>query len=459
MADAHQRRSLTLFVVSAAILFDALDLSITQVALPSIKRDLDLGVAVLAWVPNAYVLTYGGLLLLGGRAADLIGRRRVFVTGLALFTAMSLVCGIAPGGGVLIAARGLQGIGAALTVPASVSIIATTFVEGPERNRALGVFGACASAGFAVGLVLGGVLTDALDWRWIFLVKVPAVAAIALVAARVLDPGLPPDGARRSYDLPGAVTSAGGLVLGVFVITQVAERTIAPGALAAIAAIAIALLLAFVAWERRDRDPLLPLDFFALRTPRAAALASLTVLAAPFGLAYVATLFLQDVQGYSALQTGLALLPGAALSAVVSRGLAPAVIDRFGLRVTGVAAMLVVAVGFALLLMIEPGISYAHAMLPAHVICLGLGMGIAYPVFTVAAVTGVDDERQGLAAGIQSTALQVGGGVGLAVVSAVVAARSAAGADQVDALRAGVLAGATLPLIGSLVALVGLPST
>src|SRR3954451_14818968 len=179
-------RSMILLVVSAAILFDALDLSITQVALPSIQADLDVSAATLQWVANAYVLTYGGLLLLGGRAADLLGRRRVFVTGLVIFAVMSLVCGLAPSTGVLVVARGLQGIGAAMTVPAAVSIIGATFAEGPERNRALGIFGACASAGFSVGLVAGGVLTDVLGWRWIFLAKVPLVLAAALLAWRVV---------------------------------------------------------------------------------------------------------------------------------------------------------------------------------------------------------------------------------------------------------------------------------
>src|SRR4051794_16519248 len=279
MAERSPRATLALFVVSAAILFDALDLSITQVALPSIQSDLKVGAGSLPWVANAYVLTYGGFLLLGGRASDLLGRRRVFVSGLVLFGAMSLVCGLAPSAEALIVARGLQGVGAALTVPAAVSIIATTFAEGPERNRALGVFGACASAGFAVGLVLGGVVTDALDWRWIFLVKVPAVLGVALVAWRVIDPGRAGARAGRSYDLAGATASAAGLLGLVFVITQAAARTV-PVAVLTVAAVAAASLLAgFVVWERRAGEPLMPLDFFEHRVPRAADLASLTVLA------------------------------------------------------------------------------------------------------------------------------------------------------------------------------------
>jgi EmrB/QacA subfamily drug resistance transporter len=452
------RSRLALAAVSAAILLDALDLSITQVALPSIQGDLKLSTAALQWVANAYVLTYGGFLLLGGRAADLLGRRRVFVAGLATFGAMSLACGLAPSSVPLVVARGLQGVGAALTVPAAVSIIATTFAEGQERNRALGVFAASASAGFSVGLVLGGVLTDALSWRWIFLVKVPVVALVVLLSLRVVAEGRTPS-ARRSYDVAGALMSVGGLLLLVFVITQLARRTVAAGVLVAAGVVAAALLVGFVLNERRASDPLLPLDIFRLRTLRASDLASLTVLAAPFGFAYVTTLYMQDVQGHSALATGLALLPGAVLSALVSRYAAPWLVERIGLRTVATAGMALVAVGFALLLRTDVHATYEAVMLPASIVCLGLGMGISYPVFTIGAVSGVPDRQQGVAAGIQSTALQVGGGLGLALVSAAVAGALGAHPDPatyVDALHVGALVGAALPVLGAAVALVGL---
>jgi EmrB/QacA subfamily drug resistance transporter len=453
------RSRLALAVVSAAILLDALDLSITQVALPSIQHDLRLSPSALQWVANAYVLTYGGFLLLGGRAADLLGRRAVFLAGLATFGAMSLACGLAPSSGMLVVARGLQGVGAALTVPAAVSIIATTFAEGEERNRALGVFAASASAGFSVGLVLGGVLTDALSWRWIFLVKVPVVLLVALVALRVVGKGRAPAAARRSYDVAGAVMSASGLLLLVFVITQLARRTVAVGALAAAGLVALALLAGFVINERRARDPLLPLGLFRLRTLRAADLASLTVLAAPFGFAYVTTLYMQDVQGHSALATGLALLPGAVLSALVSRYVAPWLVERVGLRSTATAGLAIVAVGFALLLRTDVRTTYEAVLLPASIVCLGLGMGVAYPVFTIGAVSGVSDRQQGVAAGIQNTALQVGGGLGLALVSAAVAGTLGTRPDAaayVDALHVGALVGVVLPVLGAVTAFVGL---
>jgi EmrB/QacA subfamily drug resistance transporter len=453
-------KRLTLFVVSAAILFDAFDLSITQVALPSIQADLDVSTATLQWVPNAYVLTYGGLLLLGGRAADLLGRRRIFVSGLVLFAAMSLACGLAPSTGVLVVSRGLQGIGAAMTVPAAVSIIAAMFAEGPERNRALGVFGAWASAGFSVGLVAGGVLTDVLSWRWIFLAKVPFVLAVAALAWRVVpDPGEGRQARTRGFDGRGAVLAAAGLLLVVFVITQLADPGLSAGALAGIALVAVLCLIAFAVNERRTADPLLPLEIFRRRSLRYADVASLTVLAAPFGVSYIVTLYLQRVESASPLTTGLQLLPGAILTTIVSRNVAPRLIDRFGLRSACTGGLVVVALGVAVLLRLDVGSHYAAVVLPSTLIAFGLGMGVAYAAFTVAAVAGVPEDQQGVAAGIQNTALQVGGGLGLALVGAVIAARlpiDASPEDYVRALRGGVVVTAALPLLGAAVTFFGL---
>ena len=455
---AVQRPALVLGVLSASILLDALDLSITQVALPSIQRELALPAATLQWVATGYALTYGGFLLLGGRAADLYGRRRLFLGGLVLFGVMSLAAGLAPGAGLLVAARGVQGVGAALTVPAAVSIIATTFAEGAARNRALGVFAASASAGFSVGLVLGGVLTDLLGWRWIFLVKVPIVALVLLAAVRALPGDPPPQGGRRAIDLAGAVTGTAGVLLLVLAVSQAAEPAMGTGLPVAAGVAAVALLVAFVVVERRAADPLIPRGLFRNRTVRSADLASLTVLAAPFGFSFVATLYLQEVLGWGPLGAGLALLPGAVLSIVVSRWVAPGLVDRAGLRTAGVTGLLLVAAGFALLLRLGPDTGYATGLLPAVVVCFGLGMGIAYPVFTIAAVSGVDAPEQGVAAGVQSTALQVGGGLGLALVSGAVAV--GLGPDQgpptVDALHLGAAVGTALPLLGAAVAAVGL---
>jgi len=457
VSPSTTRPSLALGVLSAAILLDALDLSITQVALPSIQRELALSAAAVPWVATGYALTYGGFLLLGGRAADLYGRRAVFLAGLVLFGVMSLAAGLAPNAGLLVAARAVQGVGAALTVPAAVSIIATTFAEGAERNRALGVFAASASAGFSVGLVLGGVLTDLLGWRWIFLIKAPMVAAVLVPAVLAL-PRTEAGAQRRAIDLAGAVTGTGGLLLLVLAITRAAEPTSARWVAPVAAVAAVVLLAGFVVVERRSTDPLLPLRIFRNRTVRFADLASLTVLAAPFGFSYVATLYLQDVLGFGPLASGMALLPGAVLSIVVSRWAAPSMVDRFGLRAAGVTGLVLVACGFALLLRLGPDTGYAAGLLPAVVVCFGLGMGIAYPVFTIAAVSGVDDAEQGLAAGVQSTALQVGGGLGLALVSGAVALALGPGGGPATAaaLHVGATTGTVLPLLGAVITAVGL---
>jgi EmrB/QacA subfamily drug resistance transporter len=451
-----QRGTLVLLIVSAALLLDALDLSITQIALPDIQSYFGLSAGSLAWVANAYVLTYGGFLLLGGRLADLSGRRRILLLGFALFGVMSLVSGLAPSAPILIVARALQGVGAALTVPASISIITTTFAEGPERNRALSIFGAAGAAGFSVGLVLGGVLTDLLDWRWIFLVKVPVVLVVGLLALKVVTR----DGERtrgRSYDLPGAVLSTVGLLLLVAVISQFAQPTVPIGLLIAGIVVAVAMLVGFVVNESRAEDPLLPLPLLRQRTLRYSDLASLTVLAAPFGFSYVCTLYMQSVLGWSPLTTALALLPGGALTVFISQAVAPRLLHRFGLRATGAGGLFVVTIGFLLLLLLHEDTPYWQVLLPAVLIALALGTGVAYPVFTIGGVTGVENEQQGIAAGIQSTALQVGGGLGLALVSAGIAAAIGDGdGPTIGALRVGMIIGAALPLIGGLVALFGL---
>ena len=455
-----RRESLALAALSAAILFDALDLSITQVALPKIGDDLGLASGALQWVPNAYVLTYGGLLLLGGRLADVLGRRRTFLGGLVLFGAMSLICGLAANAALLVAARAVQGIGAALTVPAAVSIIAATFAEGTVRNRAMGIFGASAAAGFSVGLVLGGVLTDALSWRWIFLVKVPVVLAAAVIARRAVEEGRAQT-RPASYDIAGALSSVSAVLLLVLGITQLGQRTLPVPLVAAAGVTGTALLVAFAINEHRAREPLLPPQLLSLPTVRAVNLASLTVLAAPFGLSYVTTLWMQEALGYSALATGFALLPGAALSIATSRFVTPALVGRFGLRASASAAMVIVSAGFLVMLGLGSQAHYATVLLPATIVCLGLGMGTAYPMYTIGSVTGVDPEHHGVAAGMQNTALQLGAGIGLAVVSAAVSAGlggARTGEPLLHALRVGVIVGAVLPLVGAAITFIGLRS-
>jgi MFS family permease len=455
-----RRAGLLLAVVSAVIFFDALDLSITQIALPAIQVSLQVATNTLPWVAAAYVVTYGGFLLFGGRANDLLGSRRVFLTGLAVFGVASLVCGLAGSAVVLIAARAVQGVGAALTVPAAIAVLAAAFTEERARTRAFGVFAAAAASGFSAGLVFGGLITSGLSWQWIFLTKVPAVAltlAFALVA-------LPADRPvrRGGYDLAGAVTvtlGAGALMYGVTLAgTPGADPLAVAGSLVG----GIALLAVFFGVERASATPLLPLRVLRLRTLRAADAAALTVLAAPFGVSYVATLYQQSILQRPAWQTALTLLPGAVASALVSRYLAPPLLHRLGLRTVYAAAMLVVAVGDGLLVALTPD-TVTWLVIAGTLLSFGLGMGLAYPAATLGGVQGVEPADQGTAAGLNNTALQLGGGLGLAIVATAVTAGLHGGAPDavapeigLQAARWGAVAATVLPLIGAMMVLVGM---
>lgn len=451
---------LLLAVVCAAIFFDALDLSITQIALPSIQAGLHMSTGSLSWVATAYVVTYGGFLLLGGRANDLLGSRLVFVTGLSVFGVASLACGLAGNAGLLVAARAVQGVGAALTVPAAVALLAATFPAGPARTRAFAAFAAAASSGFAAGLVLGGVLTSGLSWRWIFLGKVPAVAFTLLAAARVV-----PAGRRRRghYDVAGGVVVTAAAVLLSYGVTRAGSPSADAREVVVPVGIAAALLAAFVLVERRSPAPLLPMRLLRSRALVAADLAALTVLAAPFGVSFVVTLYLQGVLHRSAWQTALTLLPGSVLSALVGRYLAPALLDRFGLRVVYASALLTVAAGNLVLTGLA-GTRATVLVVTATVVSLGLGMGTAYPAATLGGVQDVDASGQGAAAGLNNTALQLGGGLGLALVAAAVTSGlggTAAGAADpgtaLHAVRLGALTASAVPLAGAVVAALGLP--
>lgn len=449
-----------LVVVCASIFFDALDLSITQVALPSIQRDLGIDPVVLPWVAAAYVVTYGGVLLLGGRLTDVVGPRRVLLVGLFVFGAASLVAGLVSTVVWLVGARAVQGVGAALTVPAAVAVLAASYPEGPARHRAFAAFAVAASGGFSAGLVLGGLLTDGLSWRWIFLAKVPVVALVLLAAVVVIPRSAP--ATRRGLDLVGAltVTAVGVLVLlGVTLAGTEAATAVSVGAPLAAAAV---LGVAFVLGERRRRDPLLPARLLRARAALSADAAALTVLAAPFGVSYLVTVYQQDVLGRSPWTTALLLLPGAVLSAVVGQVVAARLLDRFGLARVLPAALVVVALGNALLLALTPS-SAGWVTVVATVVSFGLGMGVAYPAVTLGGVVGVDEADHGTAAGLNNTALQLGGGLGLAVVAALVGAHLGgrgvgdAGAEAATAaVHVGVLGVVVLPLAGAIAAAAGL---
>ncbi|MEV1175213.1 MFS transporter, partial [Nonomuraea sp. NPDC049784] len=416
-AGATGAAGLLLTVVCATIFFDALDLSITQIALPSIQAGLHISTSALPWVATAYVVTYGGFLLLGGRAGDLIGARPVFLTGLAIFGAASLVCGLAGDGGILIGARAVQGVGAALTVPTAVAMLATRFPEGPARNRAFATFTAAAASGFSAGLVSGGLITGGLSWRWIFLAKVPLIAAMLIAATA----SVPRSGVRRrgGYDLGGALTATIGTVLLLYGITQAGNPAADATAAAVPLTVSLAVLVSFVIIERRSGAPLLPTRLVRIRGLASTDTAALAVLAAPFGVSFVVTIYLQDVLHYSPMNTALTLLPGSIVSALVGRYAAPRALDRFGLRAVYAAGFFLVAGGNALLMALAPGRAVL-LIVTATLISLGAGMGLTYPAATVGGVAQTDPADHSTAAGLNNTALQLGGGIGLAAVAAAV---------------------------------------
>jgi len=458
---ASRTAGLLLAVVCATIFFDALDLSITQIALPSIQDGLGISTSALPWVATAYVVTYGGFLLLGGRAGDLLGARPVFLTGLAIFGAASLVCGLAGNGGVLLGARAAQGVGAALTVPTAVAMLAAAFPEGPARNRAFATFTAAAGSGFSAGLVLGGLITDGLSWRWIFLAKVPLVAVTLIAALRAV----PRSRTRRrgGYDVAGALTVTAGAVLLLYGITQAGNPAAGTAATAVPLVFAAALLAAFVFIETRSRSPLLPLRVVRIRAVAAADAAALAVLAAPFGVSFVVTLYLQDVLHHSPMRAALTLLPGSIVSALVGRYAAPRALDRFGLRTVYTTALVIVALGNAPLIALGPNRA-DWLIVVATMVSFGVGMGLAYPAATVGGVTHTDPADHGTAAGLNNTALQIGGGIGLAAVAAAVTVglhgQTAGAADPdvaLHAVRLGALAATLIPLAGAAIALLGLP--
>jgi MFS family permease len=451
---------LLLAVICATIFFDALDLSITQIALPQIQAGLHLPTTVLPWVATAYVVTYGGFLLLGGRAGDLLGTRPVFLAGLTVFGIASLACGLAGESTMLIAARAIQGIGAALTVPTAVALLASAFPEGYARNRAFATFTAAAASGFTGGLVLGGLITTGLSWRWIFLVKVPVVA-LALLAAVWAVPATPASRGRAGFDVAGAVTATLGAVLLLYGITQAGNPGTEATLIAVPLAAAVVLLAAFALIEHHSHAPLLPLRLLRQRFLVTADLAALTVLAAPFGISFVVTLYLQDVLHRSPWQTALTLVPGSVLSALVGRYAAPRALNRFGLRPVYATALLIVTAGNAPLIALDPARA-TWLVVTSTLVSLGLGMGLAYPAATLGGVHQVDPADHATAAGLNNTALQVGGGLGLAAVATAVTAGLHGGTvaavpptTSLHAIRLGAAMATLLPLAGAAIAACG----
>jgi len=416
----HTNPWLVLSLVCLAQFMVVLDATIVNVALPSIQADLNMAESDLQWVVNAYTLTFGGFLLLGGRAGDLLGRKRVFLAGIVVFTVASLLNGLADSSTMLILFRGLQGLGAALISPAALSIITTTFKEGPERNKAMGVWAAIATGGAAAGLLAGGILVEFLSWPWIFFVNVPIGLIGGLAAFRYVPESR--DAGHKTYDVPGAVTVTAGLITLVYGIVSTEQNGWGSAITLASLALAVVLLTAFVVIERRSAEPLVRLSIFGVRTLRAANVVMLVVASGLFAMFFFNTLYIQRVLGFSPLQAGLAFLPftvGIAIGAGLSQGL----MRSLGLRTTAALGLTIASIGMLALLTIDRDGSYLADVLPM-MIPLSIGMGLTFVPVTLLATSGLQADVAGLASGLFNTSQQIGGALGLAILSTIAVNRT-----------------------------------
>jgi EmrB/QacA subfamily drug resistance transporter len=412
---------LILVLVCVAQFMVILDATIVNVALPSIQTDLGLNEANLQWVVNSYTLIFGGFLLLGGRAGDLIGRKRLFLAGLVIFSLASLLNGLATSSEWLILARGLQGLGAALISPAALSIVMTTFAEGRERAKAMSVWSAIAAGGGAVGLLLGGILTELFSWPWIFYVNLPVGVAAFVLSLRYV-PESKDEHAHKRFDLAGAVTVTAGLVALVYGIVKAESAGWTSASTLGFGALALVLLTAFVLIERRSAEPLVRLSIFAVRTIRSANVAMLFVASGMFAMFFFNSLYVQRALGYSPIQAGLAFLPVTA-GIVVGAGLSQVLIRRLDLRTIGTIGLSLGTVGMLLLLRLDVGGSYVGDLLPA-LLLISIGMGLTFVPLTLIATSGVDRGDAGLASGLLNTSQQIGGALGLAILSTLAANRT-----------------------------------
>ncbi|HKE79672.1 MAG TPA: MFS transporter [Solirubrobacteraceae bacterium] len=414
--DTPRAKMLALALLATTQFVVVLDAAIVNVALPSIGRALDFSQDNLAWVVNAYTLTFGGFLLLGGRLADLLGRRRMFMYGLVVFSIASLLGGLAQSDIWLIAARAAQGLGAALVSPAALSIITNTFQEGAERNRALGVWGAVAGSGGAAGVLLGGVLTEYLGWEWVLFVNVPIGVGAALLAPRLLAESRD-EVEHRSFDVVGAISVTGGLALLVYTLLDANQAGWGSTKTIVLGIVSVLLLVGFVVWERGRRAPLVPFSIFRLRTLRGANIVSLLVAMSLFSMFFFISLYMQQVLGYDALKAGISYLP-LALTIIVSAGLASALVTRIGFKITLTVGMLFVAGGLLWFAQVPPNGSYVSDLL-GPMLLAAIGLGLSFVPVTIAAVTGIRPDQAGLASGLVNTSQQVGGALGLAILVAV----------------------------------------
>jgi EmrB/QacA subfamily drug resistance transporter len=430
-----------------------LDATVVNVALPSIQSDLHMSEANLQWIVNAYTLVFGGFLLLGGRVGDLLGRKRFFLAGLVVFTIASLLDGLAQNEGSLIAARALQGLGAAFISPAALAIISTTFKEGADRAKALGVWAAIAIGGSAVGLVLGGAITQAFSWPWIFFINVPVGIVVFLLSLRLI-PESRDEAAHRSFDVAGAVSVTGGLMALVYAIVQAQQKGWGSAQTIGTFVVAGILLVGFVFIELRATAPLVRLSIFRTRSLTAANVVMFLVASGLFAMFFFNSLYIQRVLGYGPLKAGVSFLPFTA-GIMVSAGLASQYAPRVGVRIISTIGMIVAAGGLFLLARIPVDGSYLVDVLPAMLLT-ALGMGGVFVSLTLVATTGLNDEDQGLASGLFNTSQQVGGALGLAILSTIAASVSGnnpTSAELVDGFHYA-FAGSALFVLGGLVALV-----
>jgi len=422
MTIDSDKRWIALYVLCLATLMIVLDMTIVNVALPSIKDDLGFSETSLAWVVNAYLLTYGGCLLLGGRLGDLLGQRRLFLIGIVLFTLASLACGVATAKGFLVGARAIQGVGGAVASAVSLSLMMTLFTKPAERAKAMGIFGFVAAGGGSIGVVLGGVLTDFLNWHWIFLVNVPIGALVVFLALRLL-PTTPGTARGQRIDLAGAVTVTGALMVAIYAIVNGNQEGWTSGQTLGLLGVSAALLGVFLWLESHVRAPLVPLRLFRLRNFSTASGVGVLWSAAMFAWFFLGAQYLQFVLGYSPLEIGLSFLPSSLIMALFSIGLSAKLVLRFGISGPLAVGLGLATVGLAFFARLPVDGSFLVDVLPGMIL-LGVGAGMAFNPVLLGAMNDVDQTEAGLASGVVNTAFMMGGALGLAVLASVAASRT-----------------------------------
>jgi EmrB/QacA subfamily drug resistance transporter len=460
MTHENRNRWLALYVLCAGMLMIVLDATIVNVALPSIQDSLDFSQSNLAWVVNAYLIPFGGLLLLAGRMGDLLGQRRVFLTGLAIFTVASLVCAVSESQAMLVGARFVQGIGGALASAVILGMIVTMFPEPREQAKAIGVYGFVASAGGTIGLLLGGALTEAISWHWIFLINLPIGIATAYGALRLVD-GRPGIGLEHGADIPGAVLITASLMNGVYTILGISEHGWLATQTLVLSAVSFVLGAAFIIRQARIANPLMPLRLFRSRNVAGANTIQALLVAGMFGMFFLGALYLQRVLGYDALEVGLAFLPATLVMGTLSLRFSEKLIMRFGPRTTLIPGVLMIGAGLLLFARTPvDGIYWRDVMPP--MLLIGAGVGSGFPALMTLAMSGATPQESGLASGLVNTSMQVGGAIGLAVLATLATERTdsqlAEGASNLAALNAGYhlayLIGAALVTAAAVVAIV-----